>query len=84
MKTGIFVQTYYKGVVNGDMVWYEPVGNEGTDFRILYNAPFRGKSEYSINWATGRYRFRVYALDHSKTIPAGEASGKCELIHPPK
>jgi hypothetical protein len=82
MKTGLFVQTYYKGVVNGEMAWYVPVGNEGTDFRILYDAPFRGKSEYSINWATGRYRFRVYALDYSKTTPAGEASGKCELIHP--
>jgi hypothetical protein len=73
-----------KGVVNGDIAWYEPIGNEGTDFRVLYNAPFRGKSEYSINWATGRYRFKVYALDYSKTIPAAEASGKCELIHSPQ
>jgi hypothetical protein len=43
--------------------------------------PFHARMVYSINWATGRYRLQVYALDRSKFIPAAEGSGQCELIH---
>ena len=82
VKTGLFVTTYYKGVPNGEAALYEGVGKEGTDYRLLFNAPFHGKTVYSINWATGRYRFQVFDLDYNKTLPAGEKSGKCELIHP--
>jgi hypothetical protein len=82
-KDGLFVHTYYKGVPNGEMAVYEAIGKEGTDYRILFNSPFHGKTVYSINWATGRYRFKVFALDYNKTAPTAETSGKCELIHPP-
>jgi hypothetical protein len=83
VKDGLFVTTYYKGAPNGEAAMYEAVGKEGTDYRILFNAPFHGKTVYSINWATGRFRFQVFALDHNKTVPAAEKAGKCELIHPP-
>jgi hypothetical protein len=82
VKTGLFVTTYYKGVPNGEAAVYEAVGKERTDYRLLFNAPIHGKTVYSINWATGRHRFQVFALDHSKTIPSAEKSGKCEFIHP--
>jgi hypothetical protein len=80
-KNLLFVETYYKGISNKTEV-YEPVGKDGTDWEIQFNTPIRGRMLYSINWVTGRYRLSVYALDHSKTIPAAQTFGKCELIHP--
>ncbi len=80
-KGALFVHSYYKGVAGEDLI-YDAVGTEGTEYRLLFNAPFHGKTVYSINWDTGRYRYIVYALDYSKTVPAAETSGKCELIHP--
>lgn len=82
-KDDLFVQGYYKGIAAKQQL-YEATGTEGTDYSIVFGAPFHGKMTYSINWATGRYRLRVYALDKSKTVPATEAFGKCELIHPAK
>jgi S1-C subfamily serine protease len=80
-KDSLFVQMYYKGVGSGEQI-YDARGTEGTDFVIVFSSPIKGKMTYSINWATGRYRRAVYALDHSETLPALEFSGKCELIHP--
>jgi S1-C subfamily serine protease len=77
----LFVQKYYKGVGAGEHI-YDAVGTEGTDFMIVVKSPLNLKETYSINWATGRSHHRVYALDHSKTVPAIELFGKCELIHP--
>lgn len=77
----LFVETYYKGVSNKTQI-YEPVGREGTDWDIEFRSPIHGRMLYSINWTTGRYRLMVYALDHSKTMPADDKSGKCEVIHP--
>jgi hypothetical protein len=74
----IFVTTYYKGVVNGDTQMFEP---EGTTYSLEAKKPMHVKMVYNINWTTGRYRLLVYALDHNPTVPAGETSGKCELIH---
>jgi hypothetical protein len=80
-KRLLFLETYYKGISNKTEV-YEPVGREGTDWDIEFNSPIHGRMLYSINWTTGRYRLSVYALDHSKTIPADQKFGKCEEIHP--
>jgi len=79
-KNALFVNTYFKGVANG-LKGYDPVGNDGAEWSLTFSTPLHGKMVYSINWTTGRYRLRVYALDHSKTLPGFEASGKCELIH---
>ena len=79
-KDSLFVQMYYKGVGSGEQI-YNASGTEGTDFVIVFSSPIKGKMTYSINWATGRYRRAVYALDQSRTLPALEFSGKCELIH---
>jgi hypothetical protein len=78
--SGLFVRTYYKGVASGEATLYDKVGDG--EYRIDYDAPLKhGRSVYLINWATGRYRLQVYALDYNKNMPAGESSGKCELIH---
>jgi serine/threonine-protein kinase len=80
-KDMLFVETYYKGVSNKTQL-YEPVGKDGTDWNIEFNAPIHhGRMLYSIDWTTGRYRLSVYALDHSKTIPVKQGFGKCEVIH---
>jgi hypothetical protein len=79
-KNLLFVETYHKGISNKTEV-YEPVGKDGTDWDIEFNSPIHGRMLYSINWTMGRYRLSVYALDHSKTIPAAQKFGKCELIH---
>lgn len=82
-KDLLFVQTYFKGVAN-EMEPYDPVvGKAGTDWEIEFGKPLHGKMIYSINWATGRYRLQIYDLDHNKTLPADEVSGKCEVIHQP-
>ncbi len=75
-------QPYYKGVASGTTL-YEKV-EKGSDekWSVEFKAPLHGKKVYLINWITGRYRVQVFALDHSRTIPAYEGSGKCELIHP--
>jgi hypothetical protein len=80
-KDSLFVRTYYKGVASETQI-YEAVGTEGTDYSIEFKSPVHGKNVYSINWATGRYRLRVYALDSRVHLAAAERSGKCELIHP--
>ena len=80
-KNFLFVETYYKGVSN-KIELFSPVGKDGTDYDIEFKSPIHGRMVYSISWITGRYRMMLYALDHSKTLPANEDSGKCELIHP--
>ena len=77
----IFVRTYYKGVANGDLGVFEPSGTEGTAYSLEANKPIHVRMVYNVNWTTGRYRLQVYALEHSSTVPTGETSGKCELIH---
>lgn len=74
--------TYFKGVANATQL-YEKM-DKGSDERwgLELKSPLHGKIVYMFNWATGRYRLQVFALDHSKTVPATENSGKCELIHP--
>jgi hypothetical protein len=80
-KDSLIVQKYYKGVGAGRQ-FYDAAGTEGTDFIIVFKDPLNGEMTYSINWATGRYILRVYDLDRSKTVPAIDYFGKCELIHP--
>ena len=79
-KNLLFVETYYKGVSNEAQV-YGPLGNDGTQWSIEFSSPLHGRIIYSINWATGRYRMSMYALDLSKAVPAKQVFGKCELIH---
>jgi hypothetical protein len=76
--SGLFVHTYYKGVANGDPLFYDKVDD---GYRIDITAPIHDRLIYKINWKTGRYLFQQYLLDHSKTVPVSEYSGKCELIH---
>ena len=85
-KDSLFVKTYYKGVGSEDYL-YEPVKKEIADdvnkaYSIEFKGPMPGKMVYSINWATGRYLLRVFMFQKSRTIPAKEGGGKCELIHP--
>jgi hypothetical protein len=76
------VQTYSKGVASGTQLYDKMDKDSDGKWGIEFKAPFHGKMVYSVNWTTGRYRLQVFALDHSKTLPAYEMSGKCELIHP--
>jgi hypothetical protein len=79
---GLSVQTYSKGVASGQEI-YDKVDKDSDErWSLEFKSPLHGKMVYMINWTTGRYRLLVFALDHSKTIPAAEISGKCELIHP--
>jgi hypothetical protein len=82
MKGGLAVQTYFKGVANKVIVYDEQKEMERADntYSIEFGSPFKGKMVYKINWITGRYRLQVFAAN--KAVPASEASGKCELIHP--
>lgn len=85
-KDGLFVTPYYKGVVSEDYL-YESVKKAiadevNKDYSVEFGKPMPGKMVYSINWATGRYLQRVFIFQKSRTIPASEGSGKCELIHP--
>jgi len=86
VKDSLFVQTYFKGVGSEEYI-YEPVKKDtadenNKDYSIEFRGPMPGKIVYSINWATGRYLLRVYMFQKSRTIPANEGAGKCELIHP--
>jgi hypothetical protein len=86
VKDSLFVQTYYKGVGSEEYI-YEPVKKDtadetNKDYSIEFKKPMPGKMVYSINWATGRYLLRVFMFQNSRTIPADEGAGKCELIHP--
>jgi hypothetical protein len=83
-KDFLFVKNFHKGVHVGEPELYQPVGTEGTDFDIEFMKPFHGRMLYTFNWLTVRYRMQLYELDHSKTLPAFEGSGKCELIHTAK
>ncbi len=86
-KDSLFVQTYYKGVGSEEYL-YEPVKKDAPaddtnkDYSLEFKGPYPGKMVYSINWATGRYLLRVFMFQKSRTIPAEEGAGKCELIHP--
>jgi hypothetical protein len=80
---GLFVQSYFKGVANGEGDVYEKVGDG--KYRLEFDVSVqhgRTRTVYLINWKTGRYRFQVFAMDYDKNVPAVENSGKCELIHP--
>jgi hypothetical protein len=82
MKGGLSVQTYFKGVANKVIIYDEEKNTEGADhtYSIEFGSPFHGKMVYQINWTTGRYRLKVLAAN--KAVPASEAAGQCELIHP--
>jgi hypothetical protein len=81
-EQGLFVKTYYKGVANETEIF----DKNGDDYSLTANLKEEKntpmKMTYSINWDTGRYRMKLYILSASKTTPAQEVSGKCELIHP--
>lgn len=85
-KGGLTVETYYKGVSNGTDVFdareRDVQSGDSKDYSYKFAAKNPGKILYSINWATGRYRLRIFMYQKSRTIPAVEGSGKCELIHP--
>jgi hypothetical protein len=79
---GLSVQTYNKGVANGKPILYDAVEGEDGQYQIDFDAPIKnGRMVYLINWKTGRYRLKVFALAKSKDIPVAETAGKCELIH---
>ena len=84
-KDSLFVQSYYLGVASQDYV-YDAVKGEHLgdtlEYRLAFNGQMPGEIVYAINWMTGRYLLRVYIYRQSRTIPAAEQSGKCELIHP--
>lgn len=85
-KNSLFVQTFYKGVGSEEYI-YESVKKDvadevNKDYSIEFKSPMPGKMVYSVNWATGRYLLRVFMFQKSRTVPANEAAGKCELIHP--
>jgi hypothetical protein len=84
-KDNLFVQTYYMGVASQEYI-YGAVkrGQLGdtAEYRLVFNGQKPGEIVYAINWTTGRYLLRVYIYRQSRTIPATEHSGKCELIHP--
>jgi hypothetical protein len=86
-KDSLLVQKYYKGVASDGYI-YDPVKKDQTDEHRDYNMEFKspksGRMVYSINWTSGRYLLRVYIFQKSRTIPAREESGKCELIYPEK
>jgi hypothetical protein len=79
----LIVQIYSKGVASAQPQLFDPVDkNSDVQWSMEFGSPMHGKMVYAFNWTTGRYRLLVYALDRSKTIPAAETSGKCEVIHP--
>ena len=78
----LVVQTFYKGVSNGLLLYKKVHKDSDEAWSIEYKSPIHGKNVYLINWTTGRYRFLVYALKVSSTMPAAENDGKCQLIHP--
>jgi hypothetical protein len=85
-KDSLLVQTYYKGVASDEYI-YEPVKKQvaddvNRDYSLEFKGPKPSKMVYSINWTTDRYLLRVYIFEQSRTIPASEGSGRCELIHP--
>jgi hypothetical protein len=77
----LVVTTYFKGVASEPAAYQKVDKDSNSTWKIEYDAPLHGRNVYFINWLTGRYRFLVYALDHSESLPAAETSGKCELIH---
>ncbi len=81
-KDDMFLQTYYKGVASGGGELYQQVPKTDSEYDIEFMKPLHGRIIYSINWLTGRYRYLLYDLDDSNTLPTLESSGKCELIHP--
>ena len=46
-KNALFVQTYYKGVANEDLI-FEPVGTDGASYSLEFKSPIHGKMVYSI------------------------------------
>jgi hypothetical protein len=81
-EAGLAVHTYFKGVSSGQQIFDKANRDSDESWSLEFKSPLHGKMVYMINWTTGRYRLLVFALDHSKTVPADETSGKCELIHP--
>ena len=81
----LVVTTYFKGGANATQLYEKMDKDSDERWGLEFKSPpplLHGKIVYMFNWATGRYRLQVFALDHSKTVPASENSGKCELIHP--
>lgn len=81
LKNSLFIETYFKGVSSGSQ-FLDPEGTDQNAYALVFEKPFAGKIEYRFNWATGRYRFMVYAYSKSRTVPTSDEGGKCELIHP--
>ena len=86
-KASLLVQTFHKGVASNGYI-YDPVKKDQTDehrdYSMEFKSPKPGRMVYSINWTTGRYLLRMYIFQKSRTIPAKEESGRCELIYPEK
>ena len=88
-KDGLFLKTYYKGLLSGDADWFPRVKEVTGDTTVRYRtvgtmkSGWRLTATYTINWTTNRIWFLV------ETGSAGERGysrnerfGKCELIHP--
>ena len=78
----LWVQTFNRGVSNNESPDpFDKMENDPGYYRDFTKDPIKhGRIVFSINWSTGRYRFKVYDLDYS-VVPAMEMPGKCELIH---
>jgi hypothetical protein len=80
-KDGLVVETYYKGVSSGVNVFEYDKNDDGSNYSFEFAGKNPGKTQYSINWTTGRYLMRVFMYEKSRAVAAAEGSGKCELIH---
>ena len=82
LEDHLIVHTFFKGVANELQIFDKANGSSDTEWRSDFAKPFHGRAVYMVNWDTGRYRYLIFALDHSAQMPAAEVSGKCQLIHP--
>jgi hypothetical protein len=82
LEDHLIVHTFFKGVANDLQIFDKAKGPSDTEWSSDFAEPFHGRAVYMINWDTGRYRYLIFALDHSAQMPAAEVSGKCQLIHP--
>jgi hypothetical protein len=78
----LVVQNYVKGVAGATLIFEKMDKDSDERWSMEFKSPLHGRIVYMFNWTTGRYRHQVFALEHSKSLPAAEDYGKCELIHP--
>lgn len=82
LEDHLVVHPFFKGVANELQIFDRASDSSDTEWRTDFAEPLHGRAVYMINWDTGRYRYLIFALDHSAQMPAAEVTGKCELIHP--